>query len=99
MGKRPICAVIYDGDTTDAAWYTKDGKDFRGEQGLFFVTEELEFREFKPKMNEFAEELQLAITDSESAKYKACNGNLQLIIDRYATELHDLAFKEFMENK
>ena len=49
-------------------------------------------------MNEFAEELQHAITDSESAEYKACNGNLQLIIDRYATELHDI-FKEFMENK
>ena len=99
LGKRPICAVIYDGDTTDAAWYTKDGKDFRGEQGLFFVTEELEFTEFKLKMDEFAEELQLAVTDCKSAEYKACNGNLQLIIDRYATELHDLAFKEFMENK
>lgn len=36
LGQRPILAVIWDGDTTDCAWYTIDGKDFSGKQGLFF---------------------------------------------------------------
>lgn len=38
LGNRPVLAVIYDGDTTDSAWYSIDGKDFRGEQGLYFKT-------------------------------------------------------------
>ena len=37
LGPYPILAVIYDGDTTDSAWYTQDGKDYKGEQGLYFV--------------------------------------------------------------
>ena len=36
IGKRPVLAVIWDGDTTDCAWYTIDGKDSFGEQGLYF---------------------------------------------------------------
>ena len=36
MGNRPVLAVIWDGDTTDASWYSKEGKDFRGAQGLYF---------------------------------------------------------------
>lgn len=38
LGNRPVLAVIYDGDTTDCAWYSIDGKDFRSEQGLYFKT-------------------------------------------------------------
>jgi len=40
LGERPILAVIYDGDTTDTAWFTKDGKSSDGIDGLFIVTQE-----------------------------------------------------------
>ena len=42
IGSRPVLAVIYDGDTTDSAWYAADGTDCHGEQGLFLVTDEPE---------------------------------------------------------
>ena len=47
LGKYPILAVIYDGDTTDSAWFTKDGKSYDGVYGLFIVTQDEELTEFE----------------------------------------------------
>ncbi len=63
---------------------------------LFLITPEPELSEFGMKVSEFAEAYELAATDCESEEYKTCNGNLQLIIDKYAAELLDLARKEIV---
>ena len=54
MGNWPVLAVIYDGDTTDSAWYTRDGLDIRGDKGLFIITDEPE------ELTEFEKEVQVA---------------------------------------
>lgn len=67
---------------------------------LFIVTpESTGISEFGMKVSEFAEAYNLAATDYKSKEYKSCNGNLQLIIDKYAAELLSLARKELIEER
>ena len=54
MGNWPVLAVIYDGNTTDSAWYTEHGLDIRGDKGLFIITDEPE------ELTEFEKEVQVA---------------------------------------
>lgn len=56
LGERPILAVIYDGDTTDTAWFTKDGKSSDGIDGLFIVTTEPEMGDFEKCVKHLMEE-------------------------------------------
>ena len=80
--------------------YTEYGKraglfPYEKDSDLFIVTPKpTDMSEFGMKVSEFAEAYELAATDYESEEYKTCNGNLQLIIDKYAAELLALAEKE-----
>lgn len=53
MGEQPVLAVIYDGDTTDSNWLTKDGKAHDGVDRLFFADEEPELTEFEKALEDF----------------------------------------------
>ena len=40
MGNYPVLAVIYDGDTTDSAWFTNDGVGYDGISRLYLLFSE-----------------------------------------------------------
>lgn len=82
MGNWPVLAVIYDGDTTDSAWYTRDGLDTRGDKGLFIITDEPE------ELTEFEEAL--------DAIYESC-GVKELCIKEKAAKLLGIAYYQFEE--
>ena len=102
-GKREeVCALI-DGEE-DALVFFEGGKYLTGNSespfDLFIVTPKpTDISEFGMKVSEFAEAYELAATDYESEEYKTCNGNLQLIIDKYAAELLAIARKELVEEQ
>lgn len=88
LGKCPILAVIYDGDTTDSAWFTKDGKSHDGVYGLFLITPEEE------KPTPFEEEL------SDIVEY--CKKNGDKVVDgyakRHAVALLSIAREQFIKD-
>lgn len=87
-------AIPFRTDNDGVAYHYPEGSNY---SDLFIITPEPELSEFRMKVNEFAETYELAATDSESWEYKTCNGNLQLIVDKYAAELLALARKEMEE--
>lgn len=52
MGTTPILAVIWDGDTTDSAWFTKDGKSYDGGCELLFADKEPDMLDFEKAIEE-----------------------------------------------
>ena len=89
LGKYPILAVIYDGDTTDSAWFTKDGKSYDGVYGLFIVTPEEE------ELNEFEKTLVKLVKLCDVT----CGSEVDLneCIKSHSIELLELAKKELEE--
>ena len=101
-GIRPIISLqLIDGKYEVVSDHLKNGKIYSFKDApadLFIVTPDEEPRKFKIKVSEFAEAYNLAATDFNSEEYKACDGNLQLIIDKYATALLDLAREQFIKD-
>lgn len=99
-----IAIKVTESDGDHSLLYTHEGKRasiFPAEEGcgLFIVTPEPTcMSKFGMKVSEFAEAYELAATDCKSEEYKACDGNLQLIIDKYATELLSLARDQFIKD-
>lgn len=91
LGKYPILAVIYDGDTTDSAWFTKDGKSYDGVYGLFIVTPEEE-------MTEFEKCLGFAMGFSLNDMKENCDETIKHIKDA-AKELLAIARKQLIEER
>lgn len=89
LGKYPILAVIYDGDTTDSAWFTKDGKSYDGIYGLFIVTpEEEELSEFEKTLVKLVKLCD--VTCGSEVDLNEC-------IKSHSIELLELAKKELEE--
>lgn len=101
-GKRTeVCALI-DGEE-DALVFFEGGKylsvNSENPFDLFIVTPKpTDTSEFEMKVSEFAEAYNLAATNYESEEYKTCNGNLHLIIDKYAAELLAIAREQFIKD-
>ena len=87
-GDYPILAVIYDGDTTDSAWYTTEGKGVgigvRNHDQLYFVGE--------PELTEF--ELHLLDWMSSDCNGKIPMNDMKRAVRLRAKELLDLAREE-----
>lgn len=95
LGECPILAVIYDGDTTDSAWFTKDGRSQDGVYGLFIVTPEEELSEFEKAIKD----LVLAIDEGELQELGVFEEeNLGAWAIKKARELLALARDQFIKD-
>ena len=87
--------TVYISTDENGSWTEGNGEN---QFDLFIITPEEDPRKFKIKASEFAEAYYLASTDFNSEEYKACDGNLQLIIDKYASELLSLAREQLIKD-